>query len=237
MQIVQESENLYRLTRFGLVNCFLVRENGRGTLIDTNLGGSAGAILQIARELECPIHRILLTHAHFDHVASLDALIAQLPGVEVAIGARESRLLEGDYSLDEGEHGKRLLGFMSVTSKPTSRSSDGDRIGSFLAIASPGHTPGHFAYLDVRDNSLIAGDSFTTQNGLVVAGAFHWMFPFPALFSWNAELSARSAAKLRDLKPSRLCVGHGKTLLSPEAAMDRAIAEAFAQRPEAGGVC
>jgi len=37
------------------------------------------------------------------------------------------------------------------------------------------------AYLDVRDGSLIAGDAFTTQMGVVAAGVFKLFFPFPVL--------------------------------------------------------
>jgi hypothetical protein len=85
------------------------------------------------------------------------------------------------------------------------------------------------AYLDVRDGSLIAGDAFTTQMGVVAAGVFKLFFPFPALFSWNREYAAESARKLRNLKPARLAVGHGKTIESPLAAMDQAIALAFQQ--------
>jgi glyoxylase-like metal-dependent hydrolase (beta-lactamase superfamily II) len=106
---------------------------------------------------------------------------------------------------------------------------DGDRVGSLQAIFSPGHTPGHLAYLDVRDGSLIAGDAFTTQTGVIAAGVFKLYFPFPALFSWNREYAAESARKLRDLKPTRLAVGHGMTMESPLAAMDQAIELTFRQ--------
>ena len=85
------------------------------------------------------------------------------------------------------------------------------------------------AYLDVRDGSLIAGDAFTTQMGVIAAGVFKLYFPFPALFSWNRDYAAESAKKLRNLKPARLAVGHGKTLASPLAAMDQAIELAFEQ--------
>jgi len=92
---------------------------------------------------------------------------------------------------------------------------------------SPGHTPGHMAYLHVRDGSLIAGDAFTTQMGVIAAGVFKFYFPFPALFSWTREYAAESAKKLRNLKPVRLAVGHGKTIESPLAAMDQAAELAF----------
>ena len=72
-----------RIRRFGIVNAFLVREDDGLTLIDTTLPRSAKAILSAASALGAPIVRIALTHAHADHVGSLDALAAALPGVEV----------------------------------------------------------------------------------------------------------------------------------------------------------
>src|SRR5215470_4352943 len=223
MKIFQETENLCRLTRLGMFNCFLVKDEGGCTLIDTNIGGSAGAILQFSQKLGLPISGIALTLAHFDHVSSLDELASALPGVEIVIGARESRLLRGELSLDPGEQGKKLFGFAPTRTKATKTLADGEQVGCLRAISCPGHTPGHFAYLDVRDNSLIAGDAFVTQAGVIAAGVFKWTLPFPAWFSWNRALSVRSAAKLRALNPSRLAVGHGKTVVSPVEAMNRAI--------------
>jgi len=185
MRLFREAENLCRLTQFGMFNCFLVKDGNGCTLLDTNIGGSARAILQVSQKLGWPINRIALTHAHFDHASSLDELAAALPGVEVVIGARESRLLHGNLSLDAGEQGKKLFGFANTRTKATKMLADGEQVGCLRAISCPGHTPGHFAYLDVRDNSLIAGDAFVTQLGVVAAGVFQWTFPFPAWFSWN----------------------------------------------------
>ena len=229
MKLIQESKKLFRLTRFGMVNCFLVREEDGLTLVDTGLAGSTVGILRAARALNSPICRIVLTHAHVDHVGSVDALLRELPACEFLIGRRESRLLTGDFTLDAGENGKKLLGFPGVKSRPNRCLNDGDRVNSLLAISSPGHTPGHMAYLDVRDGSLLAGDAFTTQTGVVAAGVLKLNFPFPRIFSWNRELAAESARKLRHVKPTRLAVGHGKTIESPLAAMDRAIELAFKQ--------
>ena len=229
MKLTQETKTLFRLTRFGMVNCFLVLEDDGFTLVDTNLAGSATQILNAAPQLGATIRRIALTHAHIDHVGSLDALVQQFPEIEFAIGHRESRFLTRDFSLNAGETGKKLMGFPGAKSRPTRLLMDGDRVGSLQAVFSPGHTPGHVAYLDVRDGSLIAGDAFTTQTGIVAAGVFKLFFPFPALFSWNRERGAESARKLRDLKPTCLAVGHGRTIESPLAEMDQAVELAFQQ--------
>jgi glyoxylase-like metal-dependent hydrolase (beta-lactamase superfamily II) len=229
MKAIQDAKNLFRLTRFGMVNCFLVREDDGLTLVDTGVAGSAPGILEAARSLGAPIRRIVLTHAHPDHIGSTDALARELAGIEFAVGQRESRLLRKDFSLDAGESGKKLLGFPGVKLPPTILLNDRDRIGSLQAVFSPGHTPGPMSYLDVRDGSLIAGDAFTTTTGVLAAGTFKLLFPFPAIFSWNREVSAESARKLRSFKPARLAVGHGKTIESPLAAMNQAIELAFRQ--------
>jgi glyoxylase-like metal-dependent hydrolase (beta-lactamase superfamily II) len=233
MKIVRESHNLYRLARLGMVNCFLVREPDGFTLVDTGLPSSGKDIIQEAQKLEGTIRAIALTHAHFDHVGSVDEILAVLPGVKFFVGAREARFLSGDLSLLPGESGKKLLGFSRVAATPTKLLKTGDEIGSLRVVNSPGHTPGHISFLDSRDNGLIAGDAFMTQAGVTAAGVLKLYFPFAALFSWNGTLSAESAADLKALDPSLLAVGHGKSVKSPAEAMDRAVKEAFRQHPDA----
>jgi glyoxylase-like metal-dependent hydrolase (beta-lactamase superfamily II) len=229
VNLTQETKRLIRLTRLGMINCFLVEEDDGFTLVDTGIPGSGRGIIEAGRHFGAPIRRIVLTHAHIDHVGSLDALVRELRVIGFAVGQRESRLLIPDFSLDPGECGKTLFGFPGAKSRPTLYLKEGDRIGSLQAVFSPGHTPGHMAFLDVRDGTLIAGDAFTTQTGVVAAGTFKFYFPFPALFSWNKRLAAESARRLRNFKPERLAVGHGRTIESPLAAMDKAIDLAFRQ--------
>jgi glyoxylase-like metal-dependent hydrolase (beta-lactamase superfamily II) len=227
MKVVTHSRNLTQLTRMGMFNAYLVREEDGLTLIDAGIGGSAPAIIAAAQSLGAPIARIALTHAHVDHVGSLDALTAALPGVAVAIGAREARFLAGDLSLDPHEPQAKLRGgYQPVTTKPTLLLQDGDRIGSLQVVATPGHTPGHVAFFDTRDGALIAGDAFATHGGLAVAGIMRLLFPFPAMATWHRPTALASAEHVRDLDPSLLAVGHGPVLAQPRAALDRAIAEA-----------
>ena len=89
---------IHRISRLG-VNAYIVDEEDGLTLVDTMLPRSAKPILAAARDLGRPIVRIALTHAHGDHVGSLDALADELPGVEVLISARDARLLAKDMTL------------------------------------------------------------------------------------------------------------------------------------------
>jgi len=227
MQVTIHGNYLIQLTRYTFINCFLVREVDGFTLIDTNFRGSARGILQAAQALGAPIRRILLTHAHIDHVGSLDALHALLPDAEIAISAREARFLKGDTSLAADEPQAPLRGgYIDCTSEPTRLLNGGDTIGSLEVIASPGHTPGHVAYFDHRDQTLIAGDAYSTKAGVVTGGSLRLLFPFHALATWHKPTALHSGEVLRDLQPSRLAVGHGRTLENPIPAMARAITEA-----------
>jgi glyoxylase-like metal-dependent hydrolase (beta-lactamase superfamily II) len=227
MKTRQHGDNLIQLTRFWAINCFLVREADGFTLIDTNLPGSAKGILQAAHQYGAPIVRIAITHAHGDHVASLDALRPKLPQAEVMVGSRTARFLTGDLSLDPDEPQAELQGSYQVCqTAPTRKLEPGDRVGSLEVVASPGHTPGHLAFLDTRDRTLIAGDAFVVLGGVAVAGIMHWLFPLPHMATWHKPTALESARALRALNPSRLAVGHGKTLDYPLAVMDKAIREA-----------
>ena len=187
---------------------------------------------QAAESLAQPIRRILLTHAHVDHVGSLDALHAHFPDAEVLISARDARFLAGDMSLDPHEPQVKLRGgFPDVQTQPTRLLEDGDTVGSLRVVASPGHTPGHLAFWDTRDGTLIAGDAFQTQGGLAVAGQLRVLFPLPALATWHAPTALESARTLVALTPRRLAVGHGPVLEGPAEAMRRTT-ETFARRLE-----
>jgi glyoxylase-like metal-dependent hydrolase (beta-lactamase superfamily II) len=224
MKVTATTNNLIQLTHLVAFNCYLLREDDGFTLIDTNMGGQAQAIMQAADKLGLPIVRIVLTHAHVDHVGSLDALHEALPDVPVAISERDVRFLSGDKSLDPSEPQVPLRGGYPICqTKPNILLHEGDRIGSLEVIATPGHTPGHIAFLDTRDRTVIAGDAYQTQGGVAVSGTVEILFPLPALATWHKGLALESARKLLALQPSALAVGHGRVLNHPQEEMKHAI--------------
>ena len=227
MKTTRPTPNLVRLSRLGFVNAYLVAEDDGLTLVDTMLPRSQDAILAAARELGLPIARIALTHAHGDHVGSLDALAAALPQAEISISSRDARLLAGDMSLDAGEaQGKPRGSFPKIETRPGRLLEPGDRVGSLEVVAAPGHTPGHVAFLDTRDRTLIAADAYSTLGGVETTAKMNPRFPLPAFATWDRPTALRSAKALRTLDPARMAVGHGNVVESPAAAMDRAIARA-----------
>ena len=213
-----------RISRFGIVNAFLVEEEDGLTLVDTMLPRSAGPILKAAGGRE--IKRLVLTHAHGDHIGSLDALVEELPGVEVIISTRDARLLAKDMTLDPGEPESKLRGsYPGTKTRPTRTVEPGERIGSLEVVAAPGHTPGHVAFLDTRDRTLYCGDAYSTLGGVATTAKVYPRFPLPGLATWDGPTELESARALRALDPARLAPGHGKIVDAPGPAMDAAIAK------------
>lgn len=238
---VQTVTQLAFMPRVFPVNCYLVEEEDSLTLIDAGLSFCKDGILKAANRLGKPIRRIVLTHAHQDHVGALDALKRLLPDAQVHISARDARLLAGDASLLSHEPNLPIRGSVpaGIKTKPDVLLRDGDRIGSLLAVAAPGHTPGSMAFLDTRNRILIVGDAFQVRGGLAVSGKLMPWFPFPAMATWSKREALASAKKLRLLQPSLLAAGHGRLVEQPGSALDRVIAAAEADSafslPQTGG--
>jgi glyoxylase-like metal-dependent hydrolase (beta-lactamase superfamily II) len=217
------TQNLIQLTRLRFVNAYLVREDDGLTLVDTTTGGAADALIDAAGQAGGPIRRIALTHGHGDHVGSLDALKDRLgDAVEVLMPELDARIHSGETVVE----GKLPGSWPKIRTVPDVRLSAGDRVGSLEVVAAPGHSPGHVAFLDTRDRSLIAGDAFTSYGRVAIPTFLYPRFPFAAMATWDKATAIGSARTLRALDAPVLVVGHGPAVRDPGAAMDAAIAKA-----------
>ena len=223
------SKDACQLTFLKFSNCYLVREHDGFTLIDTSIGGKAPAIMASSRKFGAQICRILLTHAHGDHMGSLDALHNMCGEVDVAISEREAPLLHKDLSLRPGEPQRKPRGgFPGAKTRPTHTLTEGELFGSLRCFYTPGHTPGHMSFLDERDGTLYSGDALTSIGGLHVVSDPPWYFPLPAFATWDKPLALQSARKLAGLRPERIAAGHGRIISAAAAALDAALAHAEA---------
>ena len=216
MALLESAHERHPRRRFGFVNAYLVREEDGLTLIDTAIPRQRQGDPGRGREARRPIVRIALTHAHGDHIGSLDALAGRSPTSRCSISARDARLLAGDKTLDPGEPpGKCAAATRAPRRGRRARSTPGDRVGSLEVIAAPGHTPGHVAFLDTRDRTLFAGDAYSTLGGVATTAKLNPRFPLPGSPPGTSPTALETASALRALEPARLAPGHGSSSTRP----------------------
>jgi glyoxylase-like metal-dependent hydrolase (beta-lactamase superfamily II) len=205
--------------RTPVVACYAVRDRDGVVLVDANVAGQHNAILDaLADRLgvaasAVPVRQLLLTHAHADHYGSAQEIAART-GAEVLGPANEAQAFAGRDQLPPPqllEWERPLYGqVMPRVAPPAPVELDrhlraGDpidwKVGAEL-IAAPGHTPGQLAVWIPNHRTLIAADALATHDGRPIVG----------VFNIDPTQAARTAAKLLELAPIRLCVGHGTML-------------------------
>ncbi|ELZ23570.1 metallo-beta-lactamase superfamily protein [Halosimplex carlsbadense 2-9-1] len=154
----------------GGVNAYLVDDEGALTLVDAGMPWHGGRLLDAVVEAGFApddLDRVLITHYDLDHVGGL----ARLDGLDVTMyaGRRDAPLVAGrerpPFSIPKGAF-QRLVGPL-VTPPETEvvPLADGDAVGSFTAYETPGHTPGHVAYVSEALGIAILGDLVRESDG------------------------------------------------------------------------
>jgi glyoxylase-like metal-dependent hydrolase (beta-lactamase superfamily II) len=81
------------------MNCYLVEENDGVTLIDACMPIVAKGIYTAIQATGKPLTRILLTHAHDDHIGAVPFLKEKYPDAKIGMSRRELAILNGDRSI------------------------------------------------------------------------------------------------------------------------------------------
>ncbi|MFF4315725.1 MBL fold metallo-hydrolase [Streptomyces sp. NPDC001507] len=192
-------------------NCFLVEEEDGLTRVDVGWKNAPVVIRQAveaAGRTLSDITRIVITHAHPDHVRGLAELLARTGGADVFIHELEQPWLAAGRVSPHGRSGALgraidhlpLLHWQPVAAARTVTS--GQAVGSLRVIHTPGHSPGHIMLLHEPTRTLLVGDAVFHRSGLTLG---------PAALA--ADPAARPASLLRMPRDVR-AVGfaHGKPL-------------------------
>ena len=202
-------------------------------LIDAGMPGKADKIITALAQIGVQplrVKRIILTHHHWDHVGSLWEL-KKRTGAEIIAHPRDADYINGKrprraprrlagrvmYSM------MGLVGARSVSNVDVDRQvNDGDTIGTFTVVHTPGHTPGHICLL--RGDWLFSGDLL-----LATSPAFH---ETPHMFTADVPTSRASIRKVAALEFQSILSSHSPPYVFRASERVRALASKLGTIPE-----
>jgi glyoxylase-like metal-dependent hydrolase (beta-lactamase superfamily II) len=194
-----------------LINTFvLVDDDEQVTLVDAGTKRAPQAVVDGLRHIghdPSDVTRLLVTHAHPDHVGGLAGLRGRT-GATVAVHERDAAYVREGRGpvLDRATFGGRVLRRnRGATPTPVDDELvDGqllDVAGGLRVVHTPGHTPGHVSFLHEPTRVLITGDS--------VWNAFNRMRWPLAWLCTDAALNQSTADTLGDLEYEVAAFTHG----------------------------
>jgi deazaflavin-dependent oxidoreductase (nitroreductase family) len=230
-------------------NVYLVGSGATWTLVDAGWSSSGAAIRTAAEAVFGPGARpaaIVLTHLHPDHSGSAGTL-ARSWQVPVYVHAEELPMAAGRYLPQYSMPLDRWLVVPLMGLLPAKRRARIEAAGSITDVVqpldpqrgvpglpgwewipTPGHTPGHVAYLRGTDGVLIGGDAALTVdlNSVdgVLCGRQRVAGP-PWYTTWDWPAATRSIRALAGLEPRVLLPGHGRPLTVGTAAALHTLAQ------------
>lgn len=219
----------------GVVNWYLVADERGVLVLDAGLPRDwdrlLDALVAIGRSPR-ELRGVVLTHGHSDHIGFAERARVSL-GVPVFAPVGEERLLRHPlagmrserppvlYLRNRGARSAAAAMLVGGALRPArvrvwTPVADGDVLGDLpgapVAVATPGHTPGHTAYLLPAHGALLAGDALVTQDPYTGATG-------PRLVAraatWDSERARTSLSRLGALDAGLLLPGHGAPIRGP----------------------
>jgi len=190
---------LFHRFRLGelLTNSYLVADEETKNAVIFDAPDNAEKVVEYLNENNLKLKKILLTHAHFDHILALKPLM-EITGAECILHELEEKYLT---SPDLNLAGDRASEVGIPDSYTLIKENDIITVDglNIKVIHTPGHTVGSVCYL-VNDTTLISGDTlFSGSIG---------RFDFP-LGSFEDEISSIKNKLMILDDEVKVCPGHG----------------------------
>lgn len=191
----------------GVSNFYLVL-GSESFVVDTGLPGKAGKLKNCLKSLgkdPKDIGVIILTHHHFDHTGSLNK-IEKLTGARIAAHRDDWPYISGEKNYEGPFFMKPLTKLMNLiyNVKPVKTDmilTDGDKIGDYNVIHTPGHTPGSVCLYNPINKVLFVGDNMSFSKGILNPPSGR-LLPDPVNYKKSME-------KLGKLDVETILTGHG----------------------------
>ena len=171
-------------------NCYLINDN---ILVDTGAGDNKDYLYSKLRENGVEpedIELVINTHCHFDHIGGNHLF----PNAKIAVHELDAIPIRNEDTL--GTAGT-AFGFDNINnSRVDIELKEGDKIGDFEVIHTPGHTPGGICLWDGKN--LISGDTIFAGGGVGRTD-----------IGGNYNDLKNSVEKLMKLDVSNIYPGHG----------------------------
>lgn len=221
--------------RLAIVNVVFVGAPGTPdwVLVDAGVVGSAGSIVAAAEDRYGPGARpaaIVLTHGHFDHVGTIEALArkwavpiyahelempyltgkASYPPPDPTVGGGLMSLLSSFYPRGPVDVGRWLRVLPADGSVPP--------LPGWQWVHAPGHTPGQVALWRGADRTLVAADAFVTtaqESAYAVAVQAPEMHGPPMYYTQDWAAARDSVRRLAAMEPELAIAGHGRPMHGP----------------------
>jgi hydroxyacylglutathione hydrolase len=181
-----------------------------------------------------PVTALAVTHAHADHQGASAALRARLgvpfwgPAGEVdALQSGDLRAMAPSNPITNWQ-----LRHWAGPGLPVDRAlAEGDELDAgFVALETPGHSPGHLSYWREEDRTLVAGDVLFGRHPLTGRPGLHEP---PERFTLDFGRNRASIRRVAELRPRLIVFGHGPAWRDPDALLRFADALPAPQRTTA----
>jgi hydroxyacylglutathione hydrolase len=209
-EVAQGVHQLYGFPKYS-INWYLVDD----VLIDAGGRPDRKRILKQLSGHKVTAHA--LTHAHPDHQGASRAVCTEL-GIPFLVPEKDVAVAENPELMKERQPDNWLARLMYTMFAGPGHKVDqvlreGDEVGGFTVLDTPGHSAGHVVFWRESDRVLIAGDVVNTMHPFTMVRGVRE--PLDAFTPDPAE-NRRSIKRIAELEPQLLLVGHGPPVRGPE---------------------